>query len=264
MTIWTITCKTPDDDFSSAKVEGTLLYAILHARRMAKKLRNGLNPIVNVCIEANRSQVSFTPVFTFLQDRRVRLSVLDISVNGKFVYRIGRSVKLAMRLGYTPSQFRSSPKTHFLVFEHHVADFTSSEMRRIRTRLQKNVISPSVSNAGVLYDIITPYVFLAMLSMPFTIAPTGIRLNRKVDPDMPTGFEDPRAGNKILGAMVNLCIENPRFLDQMVDAPPTRFIEPTVEVIKWVSDNGIKWISTPDGFELTSDEDYTLYKVAFE
>lgn len=280
MTTWTISVSEKDGRLINSVVEtrceGGLLKAVLTSRKLlwyllnytGQNMRNAM-AVYSITITASDHPFVYCPTFHQNSPTRNRLKWIDISFKNhspNSSYRIGKSLAKMIAIGIKNTN--SIHETHFISSRDENSSTTivldHKHARRLRQRLRENYVD---TKHGLKYSTdhlgITFGSLLSMLGGPYAISDLG-----HVTFEVPSLFKAPvgdsAKNHPLVTDMVVTLLDHPTFINNQVGEPPRRRISPTREVFKWLAENNIDWNQNGDGFELVSDEDYTLYKVLFE
>lgn len=276
MTTWTISVLERDGRLKNSVVEtrceGSLLKAVLASRKLFWYLLDSTDygiSVYTIIITGKDHQFVYCPCFYQDTPKKKKLKWIDISFKNhspNSSYRIGKSLAKMIAIGIKNTN--SIHETHFISSRDKNSSTTivldRKCARRLRQRLRENYVDTkhglkySTGNHGVTFGNL-----LSMLGGPYAISDLG-----HVTIEVPSLFKAPVGNSEknhpLATDMVMTLLDHPSFISNQVGEPPRRHISPTRKVFKWLAENNIAWVQNGDGFELVTDEDYTLYKVLFE
>lgn len=124
-----------------------------------------------------------------------------------------------------------------------------------RTDLPSYAYRTSIANLDIV-DLIN------MSHYPYAVVNGQVHLSKM---NMMPMLKSNRSNEKmVIPQVIDVAIKHKSFLESYRGDHDLRKIKTTPEVLEWIAEHAIDWVSHNGVVELLHDEDYTLYKVIFE
>lgn len=275
MTLWNIKvqCRRIDgtsdgSDIESCDYTGSYLGAVMSARRLIIQARNdgssyGLDELVaiitkdaalvqtNVLVRRDGSRILFDTIelFPIGNDTENPYIRLYHPSRDRSYFSGGRTYAkksfVRSRLDNTSVSFS---RKHFRTLRRGI-----KEMQRVD--LPSYTYRTSVANLDIT-DLIN------MSHYPYMVVSDQVHLSKMNM--LPMLDSDRTKADLAIPRMLAVAIKHKSFLESYRGDHNPRKIKTTHEVLEWIAEHAIDWVSHNGVIELLHDEDYTLYKVIFE